>query len=138
MDTLRIGDADREAALAQLGEHYALGRLSKDELDERSDAVWSARTRGDLAPVFADLPTPHPGDGPAKPPHAAGRGRRRPFPLVPVLIALGVITVLTHLPVILIAAGLWFFWLRPRWSSRGLPRGSCAGSGSHPWRASHG
>ena len=138
MDTLRIGDADRESALAHLGEHYALGRLSKDELDERSDAVWSARTRGDLAPVFADLPPPHPWDRPAKPTPASGRDRRRPFPVVPVLIALGVITVLTHLPVILIALALWFFLLRPRWSSRGPALGSCARSGSHPWRAGHG
>ena len=56
MDALRLSDADREAAVDLLGEQYAVGRLSRDEFDERSDAVWSARTRGDLAPIFADLP----------------------------------------------------------------------------------
>ena len=43
-------------ALDLLSEQYAVGRLDKDEFDERSDAVWSAKTQGDLAPVFADLP----------------------------------------------------------------------------------
>ena len=56
MDTLRISDADRATALDLLSEQYAVGRLDKDEFDERSDAVWSAKTQGDLAPVFADLP----------------------------------------------------------------------------------
>ena len=56
MDSLRISDADREAAVDLLSEQYAVGRLTRDEFDERSDAVWSARTQGDLAPVFADLP----------------------------------------------------------------------------------
>jgi len=60
MDTLRLSDADREAATGLLSEQYAVGRLNKDEFDERSDAVWSAKTRGDLAPVFADLPVRSP------------------------------------------------------------------------------
>ena len=56
MDSLRLSDADREAAMDLLSEQYSVGRLTKDEFDERSDAVWSARTEGDLAPVFVDLP----------------------------------------------------------------------------------
>ena len=35
---LRIGDDDREAAVTALGEHYAAGRLTKEEYDERADA----------------------------------------------------------------------------------------------------
>ena len=62
MDSLRLSDADREKAVELLSEHYSLGRLTKDEFDERSDAVWSAKAQGDLAPVFADLPpTPQQG-----------------------------------------------------------------------------
>jgi hypothetical protein len=53
---IRIGDAEREHAVTALGEHYAAGRLTKDEFDERSGAAWSATTAGDLAPLFADLP----------------------------------------------------------------------------------
>ena len=60
MDTLRISDADRAKALDLLSEQYAVGRLDKDEFDERSDAVWSAKTQGDLAPVFVDLPVRSP------------------------------------------------------------------------------
>ena len=55
---LRIGDAERDAAAADLGEHYAAGRLTLDELNERLDAVFSARTFGQLNRIMADLPGP--------------------------------------------------------------------------------
>ena len=73
MDPLRISDADRQAAVDLLSEQYAVGRLTRDEFDERSDAVWSAKTQGDLAPVFADLPRTPQQDEPAAAP-ASGRG----------------------------------------------------------------
>jgi hypothetical protein len=101
---LRISDADREAAVADLSEHYAAGRLDKDEFDERSDAVWTAKTHGDLAPVFADLaPRPdvvH---------HGAG-GRRGwfPIPFLPALLVLVVLTALTHIPFLLLGFAAWF------------------------------
>jgi hypothetical protein len=53
---LRIGDAERDAAAADLGEHYAAGRLSLDELNERLDAVFSSKTLGQLTRIMADLP----------------------------------------------------------------------------------
>ena len=56
---LRIGDTEREAAVAALGEHFAAGRLEKEEYDERTAAAWTARTSGALAPLFDDLPEPH-------------------------------------------------------------------------------
>ena len=56
--TLRIGDAERDAAAADLGEHYAAGRLTLDELNERLDAAFSAKTFGQLARLMADLPGP--------------------------------------------------------------------------------
>jgi hypothetical protein len=55
---LRIGDAERDAAAADLGEHYAAGRLSLDELNERLDAVFSSKTFGQLTRVMSDLPGP--------------------------------------------------------------------------------
>ncbi len=55
---LRIGDAERDAAAADLGEHYAAGRLSLDELNERLDAVFSSKTLGHLSRIMADLPGP--------------------------------------------------------------------------------
>jgi hypothetical protein len=117
MDSLRLSDADREAAVDLLGEQYAVGRLTKDEFDERSDAVWSAKTRGDLAPVFVDLPVrataPRPTRGP--------RPRRRwPIPLAPVLFVLIALTVLTHLPFVLLALALFLVVGRSH-------HGSCSG-----------
>ncbi|HEX3963972.1 MAG TPA: DUF1707 domain-containing protein [Trebonia sp.] len=53
-----IGDADRDAAAAELGEHYADGRLTLDELHDRLGQVLEARTRGQLLHVMADLPAP--------------------------------------------------------------------------------
>jgi DUF1707 SHOCT-like domain len=65
---LRIGDAERDAAAADLGEHYAAGRLTLDELNERLDAVFSATTLGQLAKVMTDLP------GPSRLPWRTGHG----------------------------------------------------------------
>jgi Flp pilus assembly protein TadB len=55
---LRIGDAERDAAAADLGEHFVAGRLSLDELHERLGDVFSAKTQGQLSRVMADLPGP--------------------------------------------------------------------------------
>ena len=51
-----IGDADREAIAAQLQEHYADGRLTLDELNERLDQTFAAKTKPDLDVVMRDLP----------------------------------------------------------------------------------
>ena len=53
---VRVGDAERESVAAQLREHYALGRLTMDELNERLDRVFASRTRADLDAVTSDLP----------------------------------------------------------------------------------
>ena len=55
---MRVGDADREAAAAQLREHYADGRLTLDELNERLDQAFAAKTKSDLTAVMRDLPQP--------------------------------------------------------------------------------
>lgn len=53
---IRIGSAEREAALRHLSFHTNAGRLRPDELAERSAAVEAARTRSELDAVFVDLP----------------------------------------------------------------------------------
>jgi hypothetical protein len=53
---VRVGDADREAIAAQLREHYADGRLTLDELNERLDQTFAAKTKDDLNVVMRDLP----------------------------------------------------------------------------------
>ena len=53
---VRVGDADRDAATAALGEHFAHGRLTFDELDARLDAALTATTHGELSQAAWDLP----------------------------------------------------------------------------------
>lgn len=53
---LRVSDADREATAASLREHYALGRLSLEEFNQRLNAAFTAVTQRDLDAVIADLP----------------------------------------------------------------------------------
>jgi hypothetical protein len=137
-DHLRMSDAEREQAAAELGEHYAQGRLTAEEHAERLDAVWAARTRGELAPLFRDLPGRY---GPAITPRtgasrrasyrpwgmASGR-RGMPGPLFVVIAVLVVLTVVTHLPLVLagVLVAVFFFGrrggcARPRhWSRPGL------------------
>ena len=57
-DEIRIGDAERDAVMVALHDHFAEGRLDRGELDERLDAVLSAKTRGDLRTLVKDLPSP--------------------------------------------------------------------------------
>ena len=59
-DRIRVSDADREQVTARLREHFAEGRLTREELDERITAALNAKTFGDLRPVMADLPEPAP------------------------------------------------------------------------------
>jgi hypothetical protein len=59
-DRIRASDADRDRVTARLREHFAEGRLTQDELDERVSAALNAKTFGDLRPVMADLPEPTP------------------------------------------------------------------------------
>jgi hypothetical protein len=53
---MRAGDADRDAAAAALGEHFALGRLTLDELNARLDATLTATTHGELSRASTGLP----------------------------------------------------------------------------------
>lgn len=97
---LRIGDAERERAAADLAEHYAHGRLGHDEHAERLDAIWTARTEQDLAPIFEDLPREQP--VPVAPPRPARSTvvvqRLRELPFLPVLAFLIVLSVVTGFP----------------------------------------
>jgi hypothetical protein len=95
---LRIGDADREAAAASLREHYAVGRLTLDEFNQRLDAVFHATTQSQLRQITRDLPH---APAPSAPLPVTGVGRERAredyqsgcgghrarFGLLPVIIA---------------------------------------------------
>ena len=123
-DQLRIGDADREQAAAELGEHYAQGRLTVDEHADRLDRIWAARTRADLGPVFRDLPGRY---GPVAPVTTSPARRSaywsggvhpfrggRPGPLVLVILVLLVLTAVTHVPVFIVGGLVVLFVLSRR------------------------
>lgn len=122
MDSVRLGDAERATAVDLLAEHYSLGRLTKDEFDERCDALWSARIRGDVAPLLADLPSSVPVRTRAqvslRRPELSLRKSLR-LPLALVLFFLVGLTMLTHLPFVLLGLLVWFWLVRPRMSRRG-------------------
>ncbi|NDU71978.1 DUF1707 domain-containing protein [Actinomadura sp. DSM 109109] len=69
-DEIRIGDAERDAVMVALHDHFAEGRLDRAELDERLEAVLGARTRGDLRALVRDLPSPTGLPEPEKTPRA--------------------------------------------------------------------
>jgi hypothetical protein len=65
---MRVSDAEREATATELREHYAAGRLTLEELNERLDKAFAAKTRADLNALMADLPSTRmggTGNGPA-------------------------------------------------------------------------
>jgi Domain of unknown function (DUF1707) len=53
---LRVSDADRDQALAELSEHFQAGRLTLEEFDERSGQALKAKTARELTGLFTDLP----------------------------------------------------------------------------------
>ncbi|MFC7494448.1 MULTISPECIES: DUF1707 SHOCT-like domain-containing protein [unclassified Nocardioides] len=62
---LRISDADRHRVAEILREAAGEGRLDLDELDERLEATYAARTYADLVPITSDLPAHRPAQAPA-------------------------------------------------------------------------
>jgi hypothetical protein len=151
-DHLRMSDEERERAGAELAEHYAQGRLDAAEHAERLDRVWAARTRGELAPIFRDLPGQGYGRGPRPPrvpfgapvaawPPAAPVARRRGGLPTPVLVVLGVLLVLTvaaNLHWVVLGLVLWLV-LRSRWRhhagpwGHGYPRAPYGNPGNPGW-----
>ncbi|HCU92951.1 MAG TPA: hypothetical protein DHU96_09515 [Actinobacteria bacterium] len=87
-DRIRVSDADRDRVTARLRDHFAEGRLTHSELDERITAALNAKTVGDLRRLMADLPGPIPvpqaaqRPQPAAPPWIARRRRPRVLPLI--------------------------------------------------------
>jgi len=53
---LRASDEQRERAAQDIRDHYAAGRLTDDELSERLQSAFSARTQGELSALLSDLP----------------------------------------------------------------------------------
>jgi hypothetical protein len=90
---LRVSDAERDAVVADLGQHFQDGRLDQAEYDQRVTAALAARTRGHLDALLSDLP---PAD-PAGQPDPSGRpgprcGPRGALAFLPLALAVLFIT----------------------------------------------
>jgi hypothetical protein len=92
--SLRVSDADRDRALAELSEHFQAGRLTTEEFDERSGQALTARTGSDLAVLLADLPPTAQSVASAPPaavPAAGQAPRRRGVPVMWIVIAVALV-----------------------------------------------
>ena len=74
---MRASDADRDRIAAALRDAHADGRLAQDELLDRLDATYTARTYADLDRLVADLPRTA---SPAATRPVESPGMRRPVP----------------------------------------------------------
>jgi hypothetical protein len=109
---MRASDADRDRVVDVLSAHAGEGRLTVDELSERTDAAYAAKTLGELDILLADLPATaaKPAGAPAVPEEAqvwrGFRGHVTSYMLVMVLlVAIWAIT------------GADYFW--PVWPALG-------------------
>ena len=53
---IRASDEDRDRIVSLLREHHAAGRLTAEEVNERLDKAYAAKTMGELDELMVDLP----------------------------------------------------------------------------------
>jgi Domain of unknown function (DUF1707) len=119
----RASDAERDRAVEALRRHHADGRLSTDELEERTERAYAGTTLGDLDQLFADLPRLRSPEG-GRPP--LWLGRRTPAFAVALIALLFAVVVVTSAHVLVFVWPLMFllflqlrfmrggWWTRPR------------------------
>jgi DUF1707 SHOCT-like domain len=111
--SLRIGDSDRDLAIEVLAQHFADGRLTQAEYEERMEAALRARTQSDLAGLFRDLPQlgPVAREGPV---------RRRPawyLPAVVLMLFVLLLPITAYMLFHAIGVALVAFWVIARGAS---------------------
>lgn len=120
--TLRASDADRERTAERLRHATAEGRLQADELEDRLEATFAARTYGELDAIVADLP----GTAVRRRERSQPVAWLRPLPilglilLAPLLFSLllaaaVVVAMLFSTWVVVLVAGWWLFGQRYRY-----------------------
>jgi hypothetical protein len=120
-DGVRPSDREREEVAEALRRHAGEGRLDVDELGERLEAVYAARTRAELEPLTADLP------GVVAPAPVPSRRRTRLHGSLIAFVAVNALLV-----AVWAATGAGYFW--PIWPLLGwglalLPHGRRGGFG---------
>lgn len=105
---MRASDADRDAVLADLSEHFQAGRLTAAELDERTGQALAARTWGELEELLADLPATQVPVGASSGGRLLPSSGRAALPVTAVLVGIGI----TAAVLVDVAHGNWgFIWL---------------------------
>jgi hypothetical protein len=113
--SLRAADSDREAIADILREQHIAGRLDSDELQERIDRCYSAKTYADLDAVVADLPREQP-----RPSDVRGLRLWPRFAFVPLLLI--AIVALSHGHLFWLAIPLVFVFVTRTMLGRGSGR----------------
>jgi hypothetical protein len=120
---VRIGDVERDSAVSALGDHFAAGRLTREEFDERIDKAMQARFQSDLQPLFADLPGPTV----ERPPTGWPTGAPPRVPIfllfLPVLIVGLIVTAIALGAPWMLWGMFWLFILSRFWARRPTSRG---------------
>ncbi|HYZ79957.1 MAG TPA: DUF1707 domain-containing protein [Solirubrobacteraceae bacterium] len=113
---MRASDADRESIAERLRHATVEGRLVAEELEERLESVFAARTYGELDALVADLPVPR-----AQRPHQPARQRGFAHWIVPVVVMAFVFPIVVAVVVaaaVFLLTGMftvWVVWLAMAW-----------------------
>lgn len=136
---IRASDAEREEGAAALGAHFAAGRLTLEEYQQRLDRAYAAKTLGDLDDLMTDLPGTDPGQLASQPAGSPPLAQWRPQGTVQVPegkhpavsqfwlgVAVGALVIwliggATVGPWVFVVAILFVFIMLRRWS-RGVER----------------
>jgi len=106
---MKASDADRDAVVSDLSEHFQAGRLTATELDERTGRALTARAWGELTELAADLPALRPAAPPATP--AAGRPQPPARPTAPAMAVLAGLAIAAVILVHAVHGGWGLIWL---------------------------
>jgi hypothetical protein len=118
---IRASDEDRERIADRLRQGHAEGRIDLAEFQERLEHCYASKTLGELGQLVSDLPRP--ADRPQQSPTGWLRSWHwRAIPLLPVLLALFVISAATggheHHALWLWVPLVFIFWRMSWWRRR--------------------
>ncbi len=116
---LRVSDAERADVADRLSKHYGDGRLDQAEFNERMERAMNAKTQGDFAGLFTDLPDlTEPGAAASAPvSYQPPRSHSPMYRIAMIVLIIVAAVVVSHLvfnsffPWLLIAL-VGFLWLR--------------------------
>ncbi len=121
---IRVSDAERTEVADRLSKHYGDGRLDQSEFNERMERAMSAKTQGDFAGLFADLPDLTETAADAAPVPVTRQPSRSPMYRIAMLVlivlvaaAIGHFLVHSFVPWLLLGL-IAFLWLRHHESHR--------------------